>query len=111
MRRRLRREIPGLPDQPADDSAAPFTKESEDRSLRAAILAAIGRLPKRQAEAVLLRIVEEQSYEEIARGMNCSETTVRIHVMKARAALTRRLARHRPELAGGRQGTGKEAVS
>jgi RNA polymerase sigma-70 factor (ECF subfamily) len=110
-RRRLSHEIPGLPDQPADDSAAPVTKASEDMDLRAAILAAIGRLPKRQATAVLLHIIEEQSYEEIARGMGCSETTVRVHVMRARAALARRLTRFRPDLVSGLEGTRKEAVS
>jgi RNA polymerase sigma factor (sigma-70 family) len=110
-RRRLRYEVPGLPEQPTDDSAVPVTKESEDRSLRSDILAAIGRLPKRQAMAVLLRIVEEQSYEEIARGMGCSETTVRIHVMRARAALSRQLACLRQNLPGKHQVTKKEAVS
>jgi RNA polymerase sigma-70 factor (ECF subfamily) len=110
-RRRLRHEVPGLPDQAADDSAAPVTKDAEDRSLRAAILEAIGRLPKRQATAALLRIVEEQPYEEIARAMDCSEATVRIHVMRARAALARRLARHRPDLVAGFEGTRREAMS
>jgi RNA polymerase sigma-70 factor (ECF subfamily) len=110
-RRRLSHEIAGLPDGAADDLAAPVTKESEDRSLRAAILEAIGRLPRQQATAVLLHIVEEQPYEEIARGMGCSETTVRVHVMRGRAALARRLARQRPDLVAGLEGTRKEAVS
>jgi RNA polymerase sigma-70 factor (ECF subfamily) len=109
--RRLSHEIPGLPDEAAHDAAPPVTKGSEDRDLRAAILEAIGRLPKRQAMAVLLHLVEEQSYEEIARGMDCSETTVRVHVMRARAALARRLARHRPDLVAELEGTRKEAVS
>jgi RNA polymerase sigma-70 factor (ECF subfamily) len=99
-----------MSEQLTDDSAVPVTEELEDRSLRADILAAIGRLPKRQATAVLLRIVEEQSYEEIARGMGCSETTVRIHVMRARAALLHQLARLRPDLPGGDEVTKKEAV-
>lgn len=107
-RRRLSREIPGLPEHLADRSAAPVTQESEDRSLRAAILEAIGRLPKRQATAVLLRIVEEEPYEEIARTMGCSETTARIHVMRARAALARRLAQHRPGLAAELERTREE---
>ena len=107
-RRRLRHEISGLPREPADESAAPAGQDSEDRSLRAAILEAIGRLPKRQATAVLLHIIEEQSYEEIALAMACSETTVRVHVMRARAALTRRLAGLRPNLTAGRDGTTKE---
>jgi RNA polymerase sigma-70 factor (ECF subfamily) len=110
-RRRLCHEISSLPGEPADDSAAPVGKESEDRSLRAAILAAIGRLPKRQATAILLRIIEEQSYEEIARAMDCSETTVRVHVLRARAALARRLAGLRPDFTGGLEENDKEAGS
>jgi len=102
-RRRLRHEISSLPEQCPDGTASSVSKESEDRSLRADILEAIGRLPKRQATAVLMRIVEEQSYEEIARGMGCSETTARIHVMRARAALTRKLARFHPGLGNGRE--------
>lgn len=109
-RRRLIHEIPGLPEERADTSAPPVTKDAEDRSLRVAILEAIGRLPKRQAAAVLLRVVEEQPYEEIARAMGCSETTVRIHVMRARAALAQHLASLRPDLAAGFEGTGKEFV-
>jgi RNA polymerase sigma-70 factor, ECF subfamily len=107
-RRRLRYEISGLPAEPADDSAAPAGKAAEDRGLRAAILEAVGCLPKRQATAALLHIIEEQSYEEIARAMECSETTVRVHVMRARAALARRLAGLCPNLAAGGDGTGKE---
>ena len=111
VRRRLSHEIPGLPDDWADNAARPLNKESEDRGLRAAILEAIGRLPKRQATAVLLRIIEEQPYEEIARAMDCSETTARVHVMRAKAALARQLSRLRPALAAELEGAGKEAES
>lgn len=100
-RRRLSREIPGASVDRADDALDSTEKTAEDRDLRTAILRAIGRLPKRQAEAVLMRIVEEQSYEEIARAMACSEATVRIHVMRGRAALTRDLAGYRPDRAVG----------
>ena len=110
-RRRLSHEIQGLPAQAADDSAAPAARESEDRSLRAAILEAIGRLPKRQATAVLLRVVEEQPYGDIARAMDCSEATARVHVMRGRSALGRYLARQRPDLVDGREGMKKEAAS
>jgi len=99
-RRRLRHEIPGLPDGRESDPSSPVTKEAEDRGLRTAILEAIGRLPGRQAMAVLLHVVEEQSYEEIARSMECSETTVRVHVMRGKANLARRLARDFPGLVG-----------
>jgi RNA polymerase sigma factor (sigma-70 family) len=95
-RRRLHREIPGVSVEQAADASEPAGKEAENRDLRAAILRAISRLPKRQAAAMLLRIVEEQSYEEIARAMDCSEATIRIHVMRGKAALARNLAGLRP---------------
>jgi RNA polymerase sigma-70 factor, ECF subfamily len=60
------------------------------------ILDAIGRLPRNQAVAVLMRIVKEQPYELIARAMGCSESTVRIHVARGRARLNKWLAHLNP---------------
>lgn len=60
------------------------------------ILEAIGRLPRKQAVAVLMRIVKEQPYEVIAQAMGCSETTVRIHVARGRARLNQWLAHLAP---------------
>ena len=91
-RRRLRHEIQGLPDDAADTGASTVEQVSEDRAMRAAVLEAIGGLPRRQATAILMRVVEDKPYEEIARGRGCSETTARIHAMRGRAALTRLLA-------------------
>jgi RNA polymerase sigma-70 factor (ECF subfamily) len=110
-RRRLRHEVPGAPEERADDSAVPVSKEEEDRNLRAAILQAIGRLPKRQAEAVLLHVVEGQSYAEIAGAMDRSEATVRIHVMRGKAALVRRLAGLRPGSETKPERNGRETLS
>jgi RNA polymerase sigma factor (sigma-70 family) len=110
-RRRLRHEIPGLSDERADGAAPPVSQRAEDRDLRAAILEAIGHLPRRQATAVLLRVVEEQSYEDIARVMGCSESTVRVNVMRGRERLASRLARELPGVAGRLEWTGKEAAS
>jgi len=109
--RRLRHEAPGLPGDRADEAAPPVTKGTEDRSLRAEILEAIRRLPKRQATAVLLRVVEEQTYGEIARAMDCTEPTARVHVMRAKTALTKILAGIRPGLGRDPGGSGKEHVS
>jgi len=97
-RRRLRHEIGGLTEGQSKDAAPPAEKEVEDRDLRAAILGAIGRLPRRQAEAVLLHVVEDQPYEDIAQAMGCSESTVRVHVARGRAGLARQLARELPGL-------------
>ncbi|HSA94871.1 MAG TPA: RNA polymerase sigma factor [Acidobacteriota bacterium] len=108
-RRRERHESPGLEDDRSDDTAAPVGKSAEDRELRATIVDAIGRLPRRQATAMFLHIVEERPYEEAARTMGCSETTVRVHVRRGRANLARRLARERPDLVGGFDKNGKES--
>jgi len=107
-RRRLSREIPGLPEQGSGDAAPPIGNDLETAEVRTAVLAAIGRLPKRQAAAVLLRIVEDQSYEEIAQAMGCSESTARIHVMRGRATLAGRMAEWRPGTGLRSEESGKE---
>ena len=56
------------------------------------ILAAIGRLPRNQAIAVLMRLLQDQPYSDIALVLGCSEVTARIHVSKARAKLSLWLA-------------------
>lgn len=56
------------------------------------IVNAIGRLPRKQAVCVLMRVVEEMPYEEIAQALGCSATTARIHVSRGRARLQGRLA-------------------
>ncbi len=61
--------------------------ELEQKQAVAKVLNAIGRLPRSQALAVLMRIVQDQPYEAIAQTMGCSETTVRIHVSRGRKRL------------------------
>lgn len=78
------REWPG-----SDDD---FSRRLEDRELENEVLKAVARLPRQQAAAVLLRIVQEQPYEVVARALDCSETTARIHVSRGRARLSRWLA-------------------
>lgn len=107
-RRRLRHEAPGLADDRTGDTGPTTVQEVEARDLRSAVLEAVGRLPRRQATAVLLHVIEEQPYADVARAMGCSEATVRVHIMRGRAALARRLARRSPGLFGG---DGKERGS
>jgi RNA polymerase sigma-70 factor (ECF subfamily) len=109
--RRRRHEVSVLPEGQTEDPRPPAAKEIEDRDLRCAILGAIGRLPRRQADAVLLHIVEEQSYEDIARAMGCSESTVRVHVARGRAVLARQLAHKLRGLNCGPMRSEKEAAS
>lgn len=108
-RRRWRHEAPERPEGRTRVATEAVGRDTEARELGEAILGAVGRLPRRQAAAVMLRIVEERSYEEVARVMGCSETTVRVHVLKGRAALTKRLARERPDLVDGFDRKGKES--
>jgi len=72
-------------------------KEMEDE-----VLQAIGRLPRKQALAVLMRIMQEESFDVIASTLGCSEVTARIHVSKGRARLQRWLVHLDPS-------AGKEA--
>jgi len=62
-------------------------KKTEDE-----IFKAIGRLPKRQAVAILMRIIQDQPYDVIAQTLGCSETTARIHVSRGRARLSQWLS-------------------
>ena len=108
-RRRLRHETAGVPGERADADAPPVTKALEGRELRVAILGAVASLPRRQAAAVLLHIIEERSYEEVAQAMGCTASTARVHVLRGRAALVRMLAREHPGFAGTADRSGKES--
>lgn len=99
--RRLCHEAPGLPDDRARDAAPTAGQEAEARDLRSAVLEAIRHLPRRQATAVLLHIIEEQPYADVAKAMGCSEATVRVNVMRGRARLARQLDRRNPGLFAG----------
>lgn len=88
---------------PANTTAASdeiVGKETENE-----ILDAIAKLPRKQAAAVLMRIVQEQPYESIAQAMGCAETTVRIHVSRGREKLSRMLAHLKPPPPGRKEVT------
>lgn len=48
---------------------------------------AIRSLPRQQAQAVLLRLVDETPYQAIGDILSCSEATARSHVSKGRLRL------------------------
>lgn len=56
------------------------------------ILQAVSRLPRKQASAVLMRIIQDEPYENIAQVLGCSEATVRTHVLRGRDRLRQWLA-------------------
>jgi RNA polymerase sigma factor (sigma-70 family) len=63
--------------------------ESMAAETEAAVLNAIGRLPKKQAVAVVMRILEDQPYKAIGEALGCRENTARTHVLRARTKLGR----------------------
>ncbi len=81
--------------QTLDGSPLPL-EELANQELRREILAAIGRLSRRQAVAVMLRAFEELPYDQIAAAMGCSEATARKHFERARAHLRTALPQHEP---------------
>lgn len=70
-----------------DDELERIDRIGEDGAVRAAL----GALPQDQREAVLARIVEQQSYEDIARALECSELVIRKRVSRGLATLRARL--------------------
>ena len=65
-----------------DDLAMNPVDQAETRT---AVLAAIERLGSRQASAILLKAVEDESYANVAQALGCSEATARVHVQRAGA--------------------------
>ncbi|QDU84603.1 ECF RNA polymerase sigma factor SigE [Planctomycetes bacterium Pla163] len=61
------------------------------RELERALRLAIASLPQRLRAPLVLRVVEERPYEEVARILELAPGTVRIQVMKARRRLARAL--------------------
>ena len=81
-------ELPETLPAPGREAAA----RVEARELRAQVLCAIGRLPAKQATAVLMRVLEERPYRAVADALECAEITARVHVMRGRARLRRLLS-------------------
>ena len=86
--RRRRREI-RLENIKAKIWPASSLSYLEGREKATAIREVIGMLPPNQGHAVLLRIVEDSSYDMIANVLGCSEATARSHFSKGKARLIR----------------------
>ncbi len=52
----------------------------------------ISKLPEKQAQAIVMRYINQHDYQTIADKLNCTEDTARSHVSKAIAALRENLA-------------------
>ena len=57
------------------------------QDVRAAVVRAIADLPAQQAQAVFLRLVDDEPFDMIARVLDCDERTARSHVSKGKARL------------------------
>jgi len=86
-RRAVRRRV--LAHQPAADSAEAVVLGGEQRE---EVIRALGRLPHRQREVLVLRFYSELSDEEIARVMGIRQSTVRSAAYRALETLGRALA-------------------
>jgi RNA polymerase sigma-70 factor (ECF subfamily) len=94
LRRERRRRRAEESATPAAWRAAPPpgpAAAAESREVRTLVLDAIAGLPEKQAAAVTLRVVEEQPYEAVAAALGCTEPTARVHVLRGREKLARRL--------------------
>ena len=95
IRQRWREELKAIPTEITDPRPSPAERLSGQEE-RAEIIRAIGQLPRKQAEAALMRFVQELSYQEIAQALGCSEVTVRTHIARARTRLSKLLAHLAP---------------
>jgi RNA polymerase sigma factor (sigma-70 family) len=73
-----------------------FEKSPDDKldrdELAMLIRREISRLPYKQANAIVMRYLEQQDYQAIAGKLSCTEASARSHVSKALAALKSKLA-------------------
>ena len=97
-RLRRRRGV-GLEDvpEPEDETASPADRIQE-RARADALQAALLRLPERQAQAVVLRHIEELGNSEIAQIMDISVEAVESLIARGKRTLTADLTRQREEL-------------
>ena len=85
LRRAARHTFPErLPDCPADSA---HDEDLDRRERLDRVAGAIGALPEKQREVLMLRTVEGLSYEEIASRTQMSQLTLRVLLSRARAKL------------------------
>ena len=87
--RRTRREVP-LPEDPPDAPKVPAAERSE---LRRTILSAMNSLSPRLRVAVVLALVEEESYGRIAEALGISVSAVKVRVFRGVRILRKELSR------------------
>ena len=79
----------------------PPSSPQDSKEIHALLLKLLGGLPDRQKMAIVLRDIEDVSYERMAEILNCTEQAARLKVFRARSRLKHLLERalRRKELA------------
>jgi len=90
-RRRRSEVIEWIPETIPDPAPSARDQLSKQETL-GEVFGAIGRLPRKLAEAALMRFAQELPYKDIAQALNCSESAARQNVRRARARLYKSLA-------------------
>jgi RNA polymerase sigma-70 factor (ECF subfamily) len=103
---RMRRQtdlshLDNAPAPPEHDTA----RDLEAREIEEQVQQAIRRLPRKRALAMMMRLIQEESFEAIAQALDCSEVTARIHISRGRAQLRKWLS---PLWESSRQEAGNE---
>ncbi len=83
-----------------EEHAEPFAKHSIPTPAEAAaaneqetaILGAVSQLSRNQSTAIILRLVQGQSYDAIAEALGCRDSTARKHVERGRKRLRKLLS-------------------
>ena len=78
----------GLPVTSAEEDYERVDEADRAASLRPALADAVDALPAEQRRAVMLRVVEQLPYEEVAGRLGCSQNAARLKVSRALRALT-----------------------
>jgi RNA polymerase sigma-70 factor (ECF subfamily) len=86
----------GLKDTLADDAPSPFESAMQEE-LRARVEEELRQVPEPYRTTVILRDIEELSYEEVAEVMQTTLGTVKSRLMRGRQALRKRLERYARE--------------
>ncbi len=73
------------------DEAITPDEEAELKELQSSVYQEMGRLPDLYREALVMRNVEQLSYEEIARILGCKLGTIKSRIARAREELRKRL--------------------
>jgi RNA polymerase sigma-70 factor (ECF subfamily) len=94
LRRRIRRRRKLEALNPRQAAAGPSPPQIASNRERLELLQqAIARLPRKQSTALLLHVLEDQSYGQVADALGCAEATARKHAARARDRLRQTLER------------------